>query len=157
MSADPCDINILLVLTGTCIVSAFSLPAFFSIYVFVSTSFLSSESLISLTVMRSDCLSDSGQFYYSNLLLKLHSHSQHCDTNHHRQETNTCVRTSVYICEKTHTHTHTHTHKTDKSRQRIDVCSASRRAGLGRETQIETRECAREHTHKLLLYSICSQ
>lgn len=53
---------------------------------------------ISLTVMRSDCLSDSGQFHYETPLLKLHSLSPHWDTNRHRENTATRLCTCVRVC-----------------------------------------------------------
>lgn len=58
-------------------------------------------SLNRLTVMKSDCQSDSGQFYYNaNNSVKPHPLPLRWHTNQYQREADTCTHTCLHLCTK---------------------------------------------------------
>lgn len=99
-------------------------------------------SLNTLTVMKSDCQSHSGQFYYNaNNSVKLHPLSLRWHRNQHQRQADTCAHTCLHLRTKVRllltwvdgTHT-------------VDAGSGSKHTGLG--TKTDKRET---WTHTLIV------
>ncbi len=143
-----CVTNQLLISIWTLFLSSSSLPPFFSISLSPSlTSFLFSFPPIWLTVMRSDCLSDSGQFYYLNPLLKPHPLSLCRHTNQTpKWDKHMCAHTRLYLCTDTHTHTHTILTQVDGTHG----CTLSKQTHRFGHRNRERNTWTHAHTHTLV-------